>query len=246
MSEDGAERTDHDGVGADPLRGSDRRAIPQRSASWAKRLATAMRRVGLTPNLISVGSVLVAAVGAAALVVGAVVPDGPRTALLILAAVCMPLRLLLNMLDGMLAVEEGMHTATGDLFNEVPDRIADLLLIGAAGCATAGIATAGRLDLGVLAGFVAAALAVLTAYVRTLGAANNVGNFFNGPLPKPHRMWLLMAATVLSTFEPLVGIERGTVLFVGVLLIAAGSLITVVLRLRRIAAAMTARQEVAR
>lgn len=248
MSEDGphrhtqppAEPASVPTEGPDPLHGSDRRAIPQRSTSWAKRLATVLRRLGLTPNAISVGSVLVAAVGAAALVVSALVPDGARTTLLLVGAVCMPLRLLLNMLDGMLAVEAGMHTPTGDLFNEVPDRVADLLLIGAAGYATAGVVTVGRLDVGVLVGSVAAALAVLTAYVRSLGAANGVGNFFNGPLPKPHRMWLLMAATVLSTLEPLAAVGRGTVLFVALIVIATGSLVTVVVRLGRISAAMTA------
>src|SRR5699024_6779959 len=139
------------------------------------------------------------------------------------------------------------------LFNEFPDRIADFLLIAAAGYATAHVAvaswvTAGDLnnvaspllivDVGVLAGWLAAVLAVFTAYVRTLGAANGVKNFFDGPLAKPARMWVLVLASLVSMLEPAVGLTRGTIFFGAVVAIAVGSLMTVVIRLRLIAKAL--------
>lgn len=89
-----------------------------------------------------------------------------------------------------------------------------------------------------LLGWVAAALAVLTAYVRTLGAANGVGNFFNGPMAKPIRMWVVAAACLLSLPEVPLGLPRGVVLGIALGVVALGSLITVVVRLRCIARAL--------
>ncbi len=50
-----------------------------------------------------------------------------------LAAVGIQLRLVCNLMDGMLAVEGGLKTANGDLFNEFPDRIADVAILAALG-----------------------------------------------------------------------------------------------------------------
>ena len=228
-----------------PPQGTDRRVIPQRSTTWAAKLADAMYAAKLTPNRVSIGSVLFALIGAVGLLAsGLVSSDGARAAWLVVTACCIPLRLLFNMLDGMLAVEKGMHTPTGDLFNEVPDRIADLLLLAAAGYATAGIWVAGGINWGVALGWTAAAASILTAYVRTLGAANGVGNFFAGPMAKPTRMWVLVAASLVSLFEPLFD-TRGVVLAIGLALILLGSIVTVVMRLNRIAEALHARKDVA-
>lgn len=222
--------------------GTDRRAIPQRSSTWAAKLADAMVAAKLTPNRVSVGSVVFAIIGGLGFLCSALVAtDGARAAWLIVAAVCIPLRLLLNMLDGMLAVEKGLHTPTGDLFNEVPDRLADLVLLATAGYATLGIWTTGSVDWGVVLGWSAAAFAILTAYVRTLGAANGVGNFFDGPMAKPARMWVLVIASLASLLEPLFD-ARGLLLAVALVVILLGSVLTVVMRLRRIAAALHARK----
>lgn len=222
--------------------GTDRRAIPQRSSTWAAKLADAMVAAKLTPNRVSVGSVVFAIIGGLGFLCSALVAtDGARAAWLIVAAVCIPLRLLLNMLDGMLAVEKGLHTPTGDLFNEVPDRLADLVLLATAGYATLGIWTIGSVDWGVVLGWSAAAFAILTAYVRTLGAANGVGNFFDGPMAKPARMWVLVIASLASLLEPLFD-ARGLLLAIALVVILLGSVLTVVMRLRRIAAALHARK----
>ncbi len=213
-----------------------RREIPQRGTSWARGLAAAIERTGITPNMISSASVLIAAGGCAALVgSGWAVEagdDGVRAALLIVAALAAPLRLLMNMLDGMVAVEGGRQTPVGDLFNEVPDRVADVLLLAGAGYAIASVHG------GLTVGWVAAVLALLTAYVRSLGAAQGLSNHFEGPMAKPRRMWLLMLGCLLSLLEPVVvvplGLERGAVLGVVLAVIAAGSLATVGIRLHLI------------
>lgn len=218
--------------------GLDRRTIPQRTTRWATAAADLLASAHLTPNSISVLSVIVAAIASAALIASALVPDGVRIALLLVAMVCMPLRLLCNMLDGMLAVEHGLRTPSGELYNELPDRIADLLIIASAGYASAGLWMLGTHDLGVALGWVAASLALLTAYVRTLGASTGVGNFFHGFMAKPPRMWVLVAACLVSIVETVLAWPRGIVLIVALAVIALGSLQTVIVRLGHITRAL--------
>src|SRR5690606_23492802 len=100
-------------------------------------------------------SIFFAAIGAAALL------HWPGVGGLIACAVCIQLRLICNLLDGMVAMEGGKQTPTGALYNEYPDRIADSLLIVALGYA-AGLPWLGWLG---------ALLAALTAYVRLSGAS---------------------------------------------------------------------------
>lgn len=218
--------------------GTDRREIPQRATGWAARFADILERIGATPNSISVASTVVAVLAAAALLATAHVGNGWRIVLLLAVALGAPLRLLLNMLDGMLAVEKGMQTPVGELYNELPDRISDVVLLAAAGHAAAGVWGWADTDLGPALGWTAAVLALLTAYVRTLGAATGVGNFFDGPMAKPRRMWVLVIACLVSCVEPVLHWPRGSVLLGALVIIALGSLATVVVRLRLVAAAL--------
>lgn len=221
-------------------RGTERREIPQRTAGWASRAADVMASAGLTPNQISVLSVVFAAIGAALFVASAHLDTPARSAVLLFGALMLPMRLLANMLDGMLAVEKGMHSPVGDLYNEVPDRLSDALVLAAVGYATADVWMAGSTNVGVALGWFAALAAVLTAYVRSLGAANGTGNFFQGPMAKPARMWGIVAAALLSLAEPLTPLPQGTVFAVALVVVSVGSVATVVVRLRLIARHMTA------
>src|SRR5215467_16012801 len=82
-----------------------------------------------------------------------------RAVAFVLAAAAIQCRLLCNLLDGMLAVEEGFRTACGDIYNDLPDRIADIMILVGAGYGC-------RLPIGPPLGWLAALAAVLTAYVR--------------------------------------------------------------------------------
>src|SRR5690606_2532796 len=131
---------------------------------------------------------------------------------------------LCNLFDGMVAVEGGKSTPAGALYNEVPDRIADSLLLVALGTA-AGLAWAG---------WMAALLAALTAYTRTLRGALGQPQDFRGPMAKQHRMALMTLACVLAPFEAMLA-GTAYALAVAVLAIAAGALLTCGTRLRAIA-----------
>jgi len=190
-----------------------RRPIGSRSSAWAIALARAARRAGLRANTISLLSVLAAA-GAAWLMLC------PGSWLAWLgAAVCVQLRLLCNLLDGMVAIEGGQATAAGPLFNEVPDRAADTLLLVALGYA------AGAPALGWAAGL----LAIGTAYVRLLGGALGQAQDFSGIMAKPQRMAVL---TIGLLAVPLGGGRPA--LLITAAAISAGSLITIATRLARL------------
>jgi phosphatidylglycerophosphate synthase len=207
-----------------------RRPIPQRSAGWAIQAARWLQRAGVRPNQVSVFGVVVAALAAACLVLAGRSDGGTRIVFLLIAAVAIPLRLLCNMLDGMLAVEGGLRTASGELYNELPDRLADLLFLAGAGYAIKDVPWGPEL------GWVAAATALLTAYVRTLGVAAGAAQHFDGPMAKPRRMHVLLAACLLSVVETASGWPEGRVMVVALVVIIAGGVVTIVRRLRLIVA----------
>jgi phosphatidylglycerophosphate synthase len=128
-------------------------------------------------------------------------------------------------MDGMLAIEGGRRSQTGALFNEIPDRIADVLLLVAAGYAVTWFSWGETLGWG------AAVAAVLTAYVRVLGGSLGLEQHFCGPMAKPHRMAVLTGACLVSMIEVAYGYE-GRVLAVALAVIAAGSVVTFARRTR--------------
>lgn len=211
-----------------------RRPIPSRRAPWAIALSRWLQRAGVQPNQISVLGVVFAALAGLCFVLAGRNEGTARVVLLLLAAGLIPLRLLCNLLDGMLAVEGGLQSASGELFNELPDRIADLLVIAGAGYAASGFPWAVNL------GWAAAASAVLTAYTRTLGVAAGAGQHFVGPMAKPRRMHVLIAAALLAAAAMAMGsgsAQTGDwVLVIALGIILVGDVLTIGQRLRRIVA----------
>lgn len=207
-----------------------RRPIPERNSGWAINAARWLQRAGIRPNHISIFAVAVAAGGAACLILAGRTDGSLRALLFLGAAIAIPIRLLCNMLDGMLAVEGGLKTATGELYNELPDRIADLLFLAGAGYAISGLAWGPQL------GWAAAATALLTAYVRTLGVAAGAAQHFDGPMAKPRRMHVLFVACLGSAVASVAGWRINEVMVVALALIVVGGIVTIGRRLRRIVA----------
>jgi phosphatidylglycerophosphate synthase len=167
-----------------------RRPIAARETRAAAVAARALAGIGFRPNAISVLSVVFAAAAAACLVGAGRIDGFGRILCWIGAAAGIQLRLLANLFDGMVAVEGGFRTKSGEIFNELPDRISDVLILAAAGYAIPAVSWLHDL------GWLAASLAVITAYVRTLGAACGTAQFFLGPMAKQQRMFLVTAACV--------------------------------------------------
>ena len=214
--------------------GTARRPLKTRQAAWANALAHLLVKLRISPNAISITSVLFALAGAAALFFSSGAAGRDRIPLLLCAIAGIQGRLLCNMLDGMVAIEGGLQTKSGEIFNDLPDRVADgLIFIGA------GYATAGH-PFGVELGFFTAALAIFTAYVRMLGGASGLKQSFIGPMAKQHRMATLTVACVLSIFETRF-LSAGSVLWIAIMVISAGCLLTIWRRTTRIARELEAR-----
>jgi phosphatidylglycerophosphate synthase len=190
-----------------------RRPIAARSSGWAIALSAWLARSGVTPNVISVTSILFAAIG------GLLIPYADHWLALLGAALCVQLRLVCNLLDGMVAIEGGRKSAVGALYNEFPDRIADTLFLVPLGYA-AGLPWLG---------WACALLAALTAYIRVFGGSLGLAQDFSGIMAKQRRMAALtiglVAQAILTFFTA--GLWP---LLVTAAVIAGGSLVTCVTR----------------
>jgi phosphatidylglycerophosphate synthase len=158
------------------------------------------------------------------------VGPGTRITLLVLAAGCIQLRLLCNLLDGMVAVEGALGSRTGEVYNDLPDRIADPLLIVPAGYAS-GLAWGPELA------WTAGLLSLLTAYIRMLGGASGLAQNFRGPMAKPHRMATMTVGLLAAALAVPLGLD-GQILIVALLVVAIGTAYTAVRRTRTILAAL--------
>ncbi|HWL38817.1 MAG TPA: CDP-alcohol phosphatidyltransferase family protein [Gemmatimonadaceae bacterium] len=211
---------------------SPRRHLRTREQRWPRALASALGNAGVRPNAISVLSIVVAAVAGFALWESGNI--GGSWPLLVTAAIAIQLRLLCNMLDGLLAVEGGFKSKLGDLYNEIPDRIADALILIGAGYAVR------SLPYGEVVGWSAALLAVMTAYLRLLAGSLGARQLFIGPMAKQHRMFAMTLGCLAAAIEHS---RAGTVraLWLALAVVVAGSIITLVRRLMRLVGELESR-----
>lgn len=209
----------------------DRRPIAARETGWARAIAGRLVAAGVTPNGISVASSVFASAGAVALLWVAEVSATVASACYVFAALMMQGRLLCNLFDGMVAVEGGKKTVTGEIYNELPDRISDtVLFLGAGyGCGQ---------PWGPTLGLLAALAAMATAYVRLLGVSAGTPHDFAGPMAKQHRMAVLTLACLISAalvpFQSVSWLTPGALMVIALGVIAVGALLTAIRRAVRI------------
>jgi phosphatidylglycerophosphate synthase len=160
--------------------------------------------------------------------------SGQTPWLLIVAPLFCYLRLWLNMLDGMVALAASKASPRGEILNDLPDRVSDIVIF-------AGVAHSGLMN--PFIGYWAAIFAVLTAYVGLFGQAAGVQREFSGMMSKPWRMvalhlgaWLAYACR--SYGGSIQSIGGFTILDWTCLIVIAGCLQTVVVRLKRILIAL--------
>ena len=196
-----------------------RRPLKARELRVFKSFAKFLSKKNITPNQISVMSVVFAFLAALCLLgvqrtskdLGYLYP--------LLAAFFIQMRLVCNLLDGMVAVEGGKKTASGELFNDIPDRVADPLILIAAGYVISeGIWLH---SIGWLAGI----MSVMTAYIRVLSVSIGAPANFSGPMAKQHRMAIMTIACILSSIEKIVW-EESYMMVTALLIIVIGCIIT--------------------
>jgi phosphatidylglycerophosphate synthase len=209
-----------------------RRPIADGLRSTARVATTLSVRLGVHPDAISYLSIVAAAIAAVLFW-----KSGRHPALLLFAPLFCYLRLWFNMLDGMVALASGKASWRGEILNDLPDRVSDVLIF-------AGVAHSGWMN--PFIGYWAAIFALLTAYVGMLGQAVGVHREFSGVMSKPWRMVVLhLGAWITLGFvwwsAGLVRFASLTIFDWACLTVVAGCLQTMIIRLQRIMAALRAR-----
>jgi phosphatidylglycerophosphate synthase len=192
------------------------------TASLAVRICVSM---GIHPDAISYSSIVFAALAAICFR-----QSMQQWWLLIVAPLLCHVRLWLNMLDGMVALAAGKASRRGEILNDLPDRVSDVLIF-------AGVAHSGWCA--PVSAYWAAIFALLTAYVGTLGQAVGARREFGGVMSKPWRMvmlhigaWVTYAGLMWTGHNPVY--LTLTVLNWTCLIVIAGCVQTIAVRLRRI------------
>lgn len=204
----------------------ERRPLKTRGASWARGLAKGLAGVGITPNQISIASVVFALMSGIFFYYSQFSNKG---LFLILAALCIQLRLICNLMDGMVAIEHNKKTNTGDIFNDVPDRAADFFIIVGVGYAVS------EKFLALPLAYTAAAIAITTAYIRVLGASLKSSHYYFGPMAKPHRMALITVSAIIEMILFSTNINLGfSLLYISLYIMVIGGVITCYRRLSKI------------
>jgi phosphatidylglycerophosphate synthase len=214
-----------------------RRPLASRGKPWSWALARRLTAWRVSPNLISGSSAVFTGLAGACFILAPRSSLGAGILLYVGAAAGIQLRLLANLMDGMVAVEGGLGSKTGELWNDLPDRFADALVFVGAGYGLPGVWH------GTVLGWMAAVAAIITAYVRVLGVASGTPQHFEGPMAKPHRMATMTGAALLAAV--LLGVDvlwSVRVVALGLILIIAGCGVTILRRLSRIAAELHARK----
>lgn len=198
-----------------------RRPLKSRNIVVFQKLAASLAGAGVSADAISLAGMLFGIAAGIALAATAFLEPPWSAVAWLAAAALIQSRLLANMLDGMVAVEGGRKSKAGPLWNEIPDRVSDTAALVGAGYAAGGIPALG---------YTAALLAMMTAYIRAIGALNGAGEAFLGCFSKPRRMFFLTVACIAGA----AGFATWSTPAV-LILIAAGSAITCVERLTWIA-----------
>lgn len=106
--------------------------------------------------------------------------------------VLVQMRLLANLLDGMVAIGRGVASSMGELFNEIPDRVSDTAVFIGLGVAAGSLAW----------GLAASLAAMATAYVRAVGKGLGLPSDFGGPMAKQQRMAIVTVLAVACAVTP--------------------------------------------
>jgi len=207
---------------SDPYQPTSRRPIGDVFRRTAHGAVRACVRLGIHPDAISYLSIVSS--GLAALCFW---QAGKHPWLLLLGPVFCYVRLWCNMLDGMVALASGKASRRGEILNDLPDRVSDVLIF--AGVAHSGLNA-------VTSGYWAAIMALMTAYVGMFGQAVGVRREFGGIMSKPWRMvtlhigaWTTLA--LLLANDGRIRFGGLTVLDWTCILIALGCVQTVAVRL---------------
>ncbi|WOX57602.1 CDP-alcohol phosphatidyltransferase family protein [Methanoculleus receptaculi] len=161
-----------------------------------------VRRAGITPDALTVGSFIVSALAGIAFYLGGVVSG----------TILVALNAAFDALDGALAREMGIAGAHGDFLDHVIDRYADIFIITGI---FAGGAAPWQIGVFALTGV------LMSSYLGTQAQAVGVGRFYGGILGRADRLLLIIIAGALTVMVP---VEICGLNYLGWLLVIFGTL----------------------
>ncbi len=141
------------------------------------------RKIGLTPNGLTLASFFVSILAGLAFYAGGVV----------LGVVMVALNAVFDALDGALARDMGIASPRGDFLDHVIDRYADIFII-------TGIFAGGAAPWPI--GVFALTGVLMSSYLGTQAQAVGVGRFYGGILGRADRLVLIIIAGVLTVLIP--------------------------------------------
>jgi phosphatidylglycerophosphate synthase len=148
-------------------------------------------RAGIHPDVFSYASIVSAAASGALFWKSTTHPR-----YLAVAVAFALLRLWLNMFDGMVALAAGKASKKGEIVNDLPDRVSDVLIF-------VGVAHSGWCN--PFSAYWVAIAALIVAYVGLFGQAVGVQREFSGVMAKPWRIVALSVGALITMFLVLNG-----------------------------------------
>lgn len=208
---------------SDMEQGTQRRPIANIFRTTAHKATDWCVKRKIHPNWISYASIVFAGSAAVCFVVS---PQLPM--LLLVACLLCIARLWCNMLDGMVAIAGNSTSRIGEIVNEFPDRISDVLIF-------VGVAHTPWCE--PIIGYWAAIMSLLTAYTGILGQAVGAQREFSGTMSKPWRMAIIIFAATGFFFFPtlnryLVDAGLPQIMSIACLVVIVGCIQSIFVRLR--------------
>ncbi|MDK2989859.1 MAG: archaetidylinositol phosphate synthase [Methanoculleus sp.] len=142
-----------------------------------------IRKIGITPNGLTIASFLVSALAGIAFYAGGVV----------LGTVMVAFNAVFDALDGALARDMGIAGIRGDFLDHVIDRYADIFII-------TGIFAGGAAPWPI--GVFALTGVLMSSYLGTQAQAVGIGRFYGGILGRADRLVLIIIAGALTVLIP--------------------------------------------
>jgi len=156
----------------------------------SKKIARVIAAVGISPNSLSLLSLLSAAFAGLLFTVAGL--KGHHL-LLLFAGVLVAMNAFLDTFDGVLAREAGIASKKGDFLDHVIDRYADIFIL-------CGIIFGGYVSWEI--GLLAIIGILLTSYMGTQAQAVGLGRVYGGMVGRADRLLLIIAATILTWLYP--------------------------------------------
>jgi archaetidylinositol phosphate synthase len=142
-----------------------------------------IRKIGITPNALTIASFLVSALAGVAFYAGGVV----------LGTIMVAFNAVFDALDGALARDMGIAGIRGDFLDHVIDRYADIFII-------TGIFAGGAAPWPI--GVFALTGVLMSSYLGTQAQAVGIGRFYGGILGRADRLVLIIIAGMLTVLLP--------------------------------------------